>query len=56
MQNANEKVTFDCTFNVPVDLLLRVEVIEPLQDLLQHGGYLRLIEWTRPQLDKHKEH
>ena len=41
------------TFNVSVDLLLRVQVVEPLQDLLQHGGNLSLIERTRPQLHTH---
>lgn len=38
------------TFDVSVDLLLRVQVVQTLQDLLQHGGDLRLVEGPRPQL------
>lgn len=38
------------TFDVPVDLLLRVQVVKPLQDLLEHGGNLRLVKRTCPQL------
>lgn len=44
---------FDFTFNVPVDLFFRVQVVEPFQDLLQHGGDLILIKRTRPQLEKY---
>jgi len=33
-----------------VDLLLRVKVVQTLQDLLQHGGDLGLVKGTRPQL------
>lgn len=36
-----------------MDLLLRVQVVEPLEDLLQHGGNLSLVKWTRPQLCTH---
>lgn len=36
------------TFDVSVDLLLGVQVVETLQDLLQHGGDLGLIKWTCP--------
>lgn len=38
------------TFDVSVDLLLRVEVVQTLQDLLQHGGDLGLIKGTRAKL------
>lgn len=48
------QVKCDFTFDVPVDLFFRVQVVKAFQDLLQHGGNLRLIEWTRPQLDNYK--
>lgn len=41
------------TFDVSVDLLLRVQVVEALQDLLQHGGNLSFIKRTRPELHTH---
>lgn len=48
----NRTKNLDVTFDVPVDLFFRVQIVEPLQYLLQHGGDLRLVERTRPQLEK----
>jgi hypothetical protein len=45
------------TFDISVDLPLGVEVVQALQDLLQHGGNLELIKGPCSQLHtKHSEH
>ena len=38
------------TFDVPVDLLLRVQVLQALEDLPQDGGDLGLVQGPRLQL------
>lgn len=41
------------TFDVPVDLLLTVQVVQPSEDLSHDGGYVGLRQGPRPQLHTH---
>ena len=43
------------TFDVPVDLLLRVQVLQALEDLPQDGGDLGLVQGPRLQLGGHRQ-
>ncbi len=41
------------TFYVPVDFLLRVQVVQTFQNLFQHGGYLAFVKGSGSQLHTH---
>lgn len=47
-----EAVGFKVTFNISVDFLFRVQILQPFQDLSQYCGNLHFIQGTRLQLEE----